>query len=366
MNEFELNLRLKQELESLAPNRLEELLSACGEREPVQSNIVSVSSRRRRMPRLIAAAAALVLLSGTFFGVKSAQRDVITMNVNPGVVFTVNGFDRVKAVSLNDDAAAILNAKDLEGMKLEKAVAAAAREFSVAEYLTDSSNGVLITVSDAGDRRAEKLGAKALGAVAEGTAFEPAVLVQHLESDDGVSALRSLVVSRASGITPQMAGTLGVQDLLYVVSSQSIDLPDADLSGTLNGWVCKNGDDAAAIALNHAGTAAGQSVIATLSVYNDQLAYQVLFMVDGNWLEYWISAKTGEILAAPQGSAGSAGETLPTHPGLNPAHTPNTPNEPGGPGIEPVPPVTPPVEPDDSSDPFDSFRDFIEFIDDLI
>lgn len=362
MNEFELNLRLKQELESMAPNRLEDLLSACAERVPEQSNIVSVSPRRRVMPRLIAAAAALVLLSGTFFGVKGAQRNVITMNVNPGVVFTVNGFDRVKAVSLNDDAAAILDAEDLEGQKLEKAVAAAAREFSAAEYLTGSSNGVLITVSDAGARRAEKLGARALGAVAEGTAFEPAVLVQHLESDDGISALRGLVASRTAGITPQMAETLDVQDLLYVVSSQSIDLPDADLSGTLSGWVCRNDQDAIAIALDHAGAAAGQSMISTLSVYDDQLAYQILFSVDGNWKEYWISAKTGEILAAPQENGG---ETVPAHPGVNPAHTPSTPIQPGGPGVEPVPPVTPPVEPD-GSDPFDSFRDFFEFIDDLI
>ena len=35
MTEFELNLRLKQEMESLAPNRLEELLAACGEQNQI-------------------------------------------------------------------------------------------------------------------------------------------------------------------------------------------------------------------------------------------------------------------------------------------------------------------------------------------
>ena len=47
MTEFELNLRLKQEMESLAPNRLEELLAACGEQTPVQPNIEPIRSKPR-------------------------------------------------------------------------------------------------------------------------------------------------------------------------------------------------------------------------------------------------------------------------------------------------------------------------------
>ena len=101
MTEFELNLRLKQEMESLAPNRLEELLAACGEQTPVQPNIVPMPRKTRRLPRLVAAAAAAVLvLSGSFFGVKAAQRSVVTVDAGAEISMTVNGFNRVRSVTV--------------------------------------------------------------------------------------------------------------------------------------------------------------------------------------------------------------------------------------------------------------------------
>ena len=101
MTEFELNLRLKQEMETLAPNRLEELLAACGEQNPVQPNIVPMPRKTRRLPRLVAAAAAAVLvLSGSFFGVKAAQRSVVTVDAGAEISMTVNGFNRVRSVTV--------------------------------------------------------------------------------------------------------------------------------------------------------------------------------------------------------------------------------------------------------------------------
>ena len=152
MNEFELNLRLKQEMESMAPNRLEELLAACGD-APVKPNIEPIASHRRfRASRFAAAAAAVVLLfAGSFFGLKGAQRSVVTMEVNPSISFTVSGFDRVRGVSLNNaDAEALFDADALKGMSLEDAVESVSCVLLNQNILRADANGVLVSVSDVG------------------------------------------------------------------------------------------------------------------------------------------------------------------------------------------------------------------------
>ena len=190
MNEFELNLRLKQEMESLAPNRLEELLAACEQRAVEQSNTVPVTSRRAgRLQRLIAAAAAVfVIASGAFFGANSAHRSVVSLDVNPSVSITVNGFYKVKQVTVNNaDAQALLKSEHIKGMSLEEAVETVAGKLLQAEYLTPNSNGVLVTVKDEGDRRAERLAqdvVQALNRATESAAFQPAVFVQQVDRED--------------------------------------------------------------------------------------------------------------------------------------------------------------------------------------
>ena len=57
--------------------------------------------RARRLPRLIAAAAAVVILaSGVFYGVKDHQRSIVTVDAGAELAMTVNGFNRVKSVTV--------------------------------------------------------------------------------------------------------------------------------------------------------------------------------------------------------------------------------------------------------------------------
>lgn len=298
MNDSELNLRLKQELESLAPNRLEDLLAVCGEQAPVQPNRKSALKARSMLPRLIAAAAALVLLSsGLFYGLKDARRTVVTVDAGASVYMTVNGFDRVKRVSvygLDADTGA------LRGMSLGEASEAVARDLLDAEKLSEAANGVLVTVRDADGRRADALGrsvAEGLARASETAHLEPAILLQHVkEKISGVAALAQSVAERSAGIDLAAAEALSVQELLYAVHSQALPLENATFIGAPLNWSCGSAQDAEQIAADYAGIASDTGFTTLLSVYEDSLAYAVRFESDGQWLQYWVSAAAGELL----------------------------------------------------------------------
>lgn len=362
MNEFELNLRLKQEMESMAPNRLEALLAACKD-APVKPNIESIAThRKRRAPRFAAVAAAFVLLFvGSFCGLKEAQRSVVTMEVNPSVSFTVNGFDRVRSVSLNNpDAEALFDADTLRGKSLDNAVESVSGILMERNILRADANGVLVSVSDAGARRAAAIGNELLDGLndaAEEFGFEPSVtLLSTRDAQPGSDVLRSVVISRVAGLPAEKAEVLGVQELLYVVQSQNLPVGQLKQFGELQGWVCESGRDAERIAAADAGVSeAANDFITLLGMFEDQLAYQVSFPADGGWLTYWISAATGEILSRPAAPASEAPAIVPAQSGTGSYSQ--------GQGNAPAPDPAPSQKP---SAPFDSFRDFFDFIDDLI
>ena len=297
MTEFELNLRLRQEMESLAPNRLEDLLASCGEQTPVQPNIEPMPKKTHRITRFAAAAAAAVLvISGSFFGVKASQHSVVTVDAGAEISMTVNGFNRVRSVTVEGvevDPAAY------RGLKVDEAVEAFAMSLVKSEALGGNANGVLVSVHDAGSRRTAALGSavsEGLKRAASYAQFEPAVLLQRVAGENsGVAELTKAVAERCAGIDLGTAESLSVQELLYAVESQSLSWNDATLSGTLQTWRCADGRDAEQIAADYAGAAA-DSFITLLSVYSDQLAYSVRFSDGNQWKNYWVSAATGEIL----------------------------------------------------------------------
>ena len=160
MNDKELNTRLRQEIEQLTPNRLDDLLEACSEppAKKKDGRVIPIAhSGKSGWRRWVAVAAMLVLLIGvgSFVGVNELRCSTITFDVNPSVSILVNGFDRVREMRINnEDAAMLLFDYDLTGMKLDKAVETITQELIRAEYLTDDSNGMLISVRNASDRRA--------------------------------------------------------------------------------------------------------------------------------------------------------------------------------------------------------------------
>lgn len=300
MNEFELNLRLKQEMEALAPNRLEELLAACDQAAPEKVNTVPAppAARGARWARLTAvAAAAAILIGGVFYGTKDLQRSVITVDAGTEFAMTVNGFDRVKYVSVLPSAKDLLDTEAMTGRSLDDAVSIAAQNLLDSNRLSSAANGVLVSVRDATDRRADALCEHVTARLEEAAAsadFAPAVLTQQISGQQsGLDALRAVVVEQSAGITAEMAERMNLQELLYAVNSQGISWESASLTGALTNWMCATAQDAETRVMDYVGLDTSDKIVSSvLSVFSDELAYRV---TGSDW-EYWVSAATGNIL----------------------------------------------------------------------
>lgn len=299
MNEFEWNLRLKQEMETLAPNRLEALLAAC-DQLPQQTTPASEprAVRRRQWPRLVAAAAAvLILAGGSFLGVRDLQCSEITVDAGVEFSMTVNGFDRVKSVALSPGARGVINAGEMTGQSLDDAITLAAEELVTSDRFTGEANGVLVSVRKAGKHRADVLSehvSEKLVSAAAAANFEPAVLCQKVTgTQSGLDALRSAVTEHSAGFSAEQVSRLNLQELLYAVKSQGLSWEDSSLTGALANWSLENASEAESLVLKYIGLDSTESVSSSvLSVFSDELAYRV---TGSNW-EYWVSAATGEIL----------------------------------------------------------------------
>ena len=356
MNELDLNLRLKQEMESLAPNRLEELLASLDAQTPVQPNIEPMP-KPRRLPRLIAAAAAVVLLaSGLFYGVKDTQRSVVTLDAGASVTMTVNGFQRVKRATLRG----LETDSALKGMRLDDAAEEIARCLVEENCLGSESNGVLVTVKDAGDGMAAKIGAavaEGISRAAENDDFRPAVLLCRRTGDTSdLIVLSQAAADRCGGIDLLDVGDVSLEDLLRAIGSHN----PVQAGGARQSWRWLSAQDAEEIAAALIGPDADPTgFITRLTVYDDAPAYSVAFPSDsGEWTEYRVSAANGEIMndVPPLVPSDHGVLTAPAAPEV-PAET-----------EEPVSEATPESMPEPTQsvgDSFREFRDFIDYLDDL-
>ncbi len=392
MNESQLNKRLREEVEQLAPNRLEELLAACDAPPAPRKDgrVISFGQKPKRShwQRFVAIAAMLILIIGigAFAGVKGMSRTVLTFDVNPSVSVMVNGFNRVCRVKNNNaDAAVLLADEDLMGKPLSEAVETLTEEFIEAGYVTDASNGILVTVQDASDSRAKKLQEMVLSSVetaAENSSLHLAVLYQKIDDDQstigtlsaGKSALVQTLAKSSKDLDEDELKNLSIQDLLYVMDILSAKPASAQLTGVVSRANYQNSDVIAALAAQACpADVSTDSVTTVLDCFDRGLAYVANVVTDNAEYAYTVSATSGQILEAVVTPTTSPEETSePT-----PATTPTTPDPtvpadpapvPSGepeqtPAAEPTP--TPAEEIDNPLSPEDFYGKIKDFADAL-
>lgn len=289
--------RLHQELSDIAPNMLDELLAAVDAPPADDGTVIDFvqEAKKRRSPlkAVLSAAAALLLIVGAagVYANLSAERYTVAIDVNPAVELRVNGFDRISAVTLkNDDAKALIDESDLKGKSVSDAVDVLTEKLCGDGYLTENSNGVLVSVQGGN----EALCTKIVGSVEKATeraGFNYAVLYQSLADDaDGKTELIAKLDGRLDNFDAEELGKLSVQELIFL--AESLDsLPDkTELYGKLNGYL--SAEDAKHDAGVDSASAA-QSIIR----YAEQLAYEIVYTEDGTTHKYIVSASTGEVLA---------------------------------------------------------------------
>lgn len=303
--------RLRQELSDIAPNRLDELLAAVDALPENDGTVIDFAqeAKKRRSPlkAVLSAAAALLLIVGAagVYANLSADRYIVAVDVNPAVELRVNGFDRISAVTLkNDDAKALIDESDLKGKSVSDAVDVLTEKLCGDGYLTENSNGVLVSVQGGN----EALCTKIVGSVEKATeraGFNYAVLYQSLDDDaDGKAELIAKLDGRFDDLSIEELSKLSVQELIFL--AESLDsLPDkTELYGKLNGYL------SAEDAKHDAGV---DSASATQSIirYAEQLAYEIVYTENGTTHKYVVSASTGKVLAHEKhgnSSSGSSGK----------------------------------------------------------
>lgn len=289
--------RLHQELSDIAPNMLDELLAAVDALPEDDGSVIDFAqeAKKRRSPlkAVLSAAAALLLIVGAagVYANLSAERYTVAIDVNPAVELRVNGFDRISAVTLkNDDAKALIDESDLKGKSVSDAVDVLTEKLCGDGYLTENSNGVLVSVQGGN----EALCTKIVGSVEKATeraGFNYAVLYQSLDDDaDGKAELIAKLSGKLDNFDIEELTKLSVQELIFL--AESLDsLPDkTEFYGKLNGYL--SAEDAKHDAGVDSASAA-QSIIR----YNEQLAYEIVYTEDGTTHKYIVSASTGEVLA---------------------------------------------------------------------
>lgn len=289
--------RLHQELSDIAPNMLDELLAAVDALPEDDGTVIDFAqeAKKRRSPlkAVLSAAAALLLIVGAagVYASLSAERYTVAIDVNPAVELRVNGFDRISAVTLkNNDAKTLIDESDLKGKSVSDAVDVLTEKLCGDGYLTENSNGVLVSVQGGN----EALCTKIVGSVEKATeraGFNYAVLYQSLDDDaDGKTELIAKLSGKLDNFDIEELTKLSVQELIFL--AESLDsLPDkTELYGKLNGYL--SAEDAKHDAGVDSASAA-QSIIR----YAEQLAYEIVYTEDGTTHKYIVSASTGEVLA---------------------------------------------------------------------
>ena len=373
-----LNQALRQEISAITPNRVDDLLARLGEQSAPQAAPVAeaaASKRKTYRPRwqlLAAAMLALVLLgSGIFYGVMRGQRSVVILDADASVAFSVDGFDRVRSVRLEDArAASVVDSGRLVGKKLDKAVADAAEQLIAADVLSAEDNAVLLSVQESGAKRSAALAekaSKALGAVAAKHAVAPIVLMQSIPENAsslaGASVGRTAYVNRlfdgvADGKTAELVHAT-LEELLYFSYDKSLTPAQVTAEGKLNESVFRTAEDAVDIALADAGYTAAQAAASSLLGWEESNLVYLTTLDAGSRIGYYcISARTGEILNVFWEEAGTE-IPEPTAPSVTPSILPPS-SVPGYSG--PTGPATPQTPSWDYGD----VEDFFEFWDDLI
>lgn len=330
MNTSELKTKLAEEMSDLAPDRLDDLLRACADREHAPRVVEAPQRPRRSMPRILAVAAVFVLLIGGILGYRAmdASRCIVTVDVNPSVSLTVNRFNRIKEVTpLNADAETLLDGIDLKGTRLHRAMEMLTSALIDQDYLSGTQNAMLVSVENATAGRAEALCETVVSTIEETAVahlFHTAVLYQRISGETDIQAeaeARNVSVGKAvlaDALAAQMEdcpaerlSMLSIQDLLFLADARGVTFENASLFGTVSRIGYCDRDAAAVIALKNAGLSgvSAPDFTASFDGRDGELVYIVCFS-DGTYAyRYTISAKSGTILDVAR--TGGEADTVP-------------------------------------------------------
>lgn len=344
MTDHELEQRMRTALEHAAPDRLDRILSSCGQQNrvadvsahpaqsdgPMEGAVMHMSEiqntnhkpkrRKRTIAALVAAAAVFAICIGGYSlfqkNAVPAVDSVVTLDVNPSLSLYVDGKEKVlSAEALNADAEAILGSMELKDTTLEVAVNAIIGSMLQKGYLGDLQNTILVSIENEDVARGEALQQKVtemISAAAQNGSLDAAILSQLVSADDaallalaqqygisvGKAALIQEVIAQAPTLTFEELATMTINEIALLADSRNVSGEHVTHNGTSSDKAYIGGAAAYEAALAHAGVAAGDVLESEVELDSDDhiMIYEVEFKTGTAKYEYEINATTGEIM----------------------------------------------------------------------
>lgn len=344
MTDYGLEQRIRTAVEHAAPDRLNEILSSCGQQNTVagtpvceehtdgqaEGAIMNMSEVKhpnskfgragKRLAAIAAVAAMFVLCFGGYNlfqkGMTPAVDSVVMLDVNPSLSLSVDAEEKVLAVeALNADAEEVLGSMELKDTSLEVAVNAIIGSMLQKGYLGDLQNAILVSVENADAARGEALQQKvteAIAIAARNGALDAAVLSQVVSADDaalaalatqysislGKAALIQEVITQVPALTFEDLAPMTINEIALIAASKNVSSAAVTLSGAASDKAYISQAEALTLACDHVGVAV-EDVIKMEVEFDSQngtMIYEVEFETAAQKGEYEINAVTGEIL----------------------------------------------------------------------
>ena len=307
---------LRMEAARGIPEMTSSFLNQC-EMIPQKSNrsgMIRKASRYQPL-RLVVAALLVMALVGTtgVYHMVNRQHSEITVTTEDNMSLSVNGMDRVKSVVADkENKRAGANA---DGSTLTEVMTSVTKEELDDEHLTPDSNSMLLTVQEDDDKRSEQLQKQAIQTIldtADKKGVSPAVIIQTLsentDAENGKSALVRELKEVLQDCSDQGIEELSIQDLAYLYYRRGLDLESVSLHGVPSEEKYQKGREAADKIFEKLNSDETWVDI-FLTVWNNQLVYQVTVLQDGVKNIYEVNAESGDIVCVVIDNEEAAAET---------------------------------------------------------
>ena len=357
MTDHELEQRIRAAVEHATPDRLDEILSSCGQQNVVTNTpvcrartdgqtegaIIDMSERKHQNSKFggvkksltaIAAAAAMFVLC--FGGYSLSQKNaapvvdsVVMLDVNPSLSLSVDAEEKVlSAEALNEDAEKVLGSMELKDTSLEVAVNAIIGSMVQKGYLGDLQNAILVSVENDDATRGEALQkkvAEAIANAAQNGSLDAAVLSQLISSNDaalaelakqydislGKAALIHEVIAQVPTLTFEDLAPMAINEIALIAASKNVSSESVAQSGAASNKAYIAQEQALNVVYNHAGVAAEDLVKLEMEFDSKggTMIYEVEFETTTKKGEYEINATTGAILKSEVKHHNSSADT---------------------------------------------------------
>ncbi len=318
--EKEIQEKVRQAYTHATPDILDAVRTDCA--DPA-GKVVPLPEGKRKNPwvkRLVAAAAAFVVLAGATAGYLTYRgshtvASTVSLDVNPSIEIQVNKQERVlSAIARNEDGRRVIGDMDFTGSSLDVTINAIIGSMLKEGYLSELANSILVSVDNEDPAEAEALQKKLteeIHSLLQTNTFDGAVLSQTVSADAelenladtyGITVGKAKLIQQITQQNPlytfETLAPLSINELNLLSASGSAGLEAVESIGTASDKAYIGTEKAKGIALEHAGVtaAAATGLRAEMDYENGTMVYEVEFKAGGYEYDYEVNATSGAIV----------------------------------------------------------------------